>query len=204
MDTDQVRHALSDHIVVDLAVARNAVVKMRPGGTLVFMGGTGGRRVAGLGTVPAATAAMPAFVATLALEIAPVHANLIAAGFVDTPLSATLLGDKLEARRQELRDTLPIGRVVGTAGSPVRVPAAGPGSAGLAADQMVGEQQDGCPADGGEPGGDVEEAIQSVDVEDFGGGPATAEGAGDAGQAREDQALLPFAGDDHVGEQPCG
>ena len=114
-DSDQVRHALSDHIVLDLVVARNAVGKMRPGGTLIFMGGTGGRRVAGLGTVPAATAALPAFVATLALEIAPLRANLIAAGFVDTPLSATLLGDKLEARRQELRDTLPIGRVVGPA-----------------------------------------------------------------------------------------
>ena len=39
--------------------------------------------------------------------------NLIAAGFVDTPLSASLLGDQLEARREELRRTLPIGRVVG-------------------------------------------------------------------------------------------
>jgi NAD(P)-dependent dehydrogenase (short-subunit alcohol dehydrogenase family) len=115
MDSDQLRDALSDHIVVDMAVTRNAVGKMRPGGTLIFMGGTGGRRVAGLGTVPAATAAMPAFVATLALEIAPLRANLIAAGFVDTPLSATLLGDELEARRQELRETLPIGRVVGPA-----------------------------------------------------------------------------------------
>ena len=111
-DSDQVRDALSDHIVLDLVVARNAVGKMQPGGTLIFMGGTGGRRVAGLGTVPAATAALPAFVATLALEIAPIRANLIAAGFVDTPLSATLLGDQLEARRQELRETLPIGRVV--------------------------------------------------------------------------------------------
>lgn len=114
LDTDpgKAKDALSDHIVVDLAVARNAVGKMRPGGTLIFMGGTGGRRVAGLGTVPAATAALPAFVATLALEVAPVRANLIAAGFVDTPLSATLLGDQLDARRQELRETLPIGRVV--------------------------------------------------------------------------------------------
>jgi NAD(P)-dependent dehydrogenase (short-subunit alcohol dehydrogenase family) len=112
MDPDQVRDALSDHIVVDLVVARNAVGKMRAGGTLIFMGGTGGRRVAGLGTVPAATAALPAFVATLALEVAPVRANLIAAGFVDTPLSAALLGDQLEARRQGLRETLPIGRVV--------------------------------------------------------------------------------------------
>src|SRR4051812_41301691 len=39
--------------------------------------------------------------------------NLIAAGFVDTPLSASLLGEQLDARRHELRATLPIGRVVG-------------------------------------------------------------------------------------------
>ena len=41
--------------------------------------------------------------------------NLIAAGFVDTPLSAELLGDQLEERRNQLRTTLPIGRVVGPA-----------------------------------------------------------------------------------------
>jgi NAD(P)-dependent dehydrogenase (short-subunit alcohol dehydrogenase family) len=51
----------------------------------------------------------------LALELAPVRVNLIAAGFVDTPLSASLLGDQLEERRNELRTTLPIGRVVGPA-----------------------------------------------------------------------------------------
>jgi len=39
--------------------------------------------------------------------------NLIAPGFVDTGLSASLLGDGLEARREELRATLPIRRVVG-------------------------------------------------------------------------------------------
>ena len=41
--------------------------------------------------------------------------NLIAAGFVDTPLSAELLGDQLVKRRNQLRTTLPIGRVVGPA-----------------------------------------------------------------------------------------
>ena len=41
--------------------------------------------------------------------------NLIAAGFVDTPLSARLLGDDLDARRAQLRAMLPIGRVVGPA-----------------------------------------------------------------------------------------
>jgi NAD(P)-dependent dehydrogenase (short-subunit alcohol dehydrogenase family) len=116
MDSAQVREALSDHIVLALEVARNAAGKMRPGGTLLFMGGTGGRRIGhGLGIASAATAALPPFAAALALELAPVRVNLIAAGFVDTPLSASLLGDGLEDRRKELRATLPIGRVVGPA-----------------------------------------------------------------------------------------
>jgi len=50
---------------------------------------------------------LPALTANLALEIAPVRVNLIAAGFVDTPLSAELLGDQLEKRRNQLRTTRP-------------------------------------------------------------------------------------------------
>jgi NAD(P)-dependent dehydrogenase (short-subunit alcohol dehydrogenase family) len=116
MDSAQVREAISGHVVVALNVARSAAGKMRPGGTLLLMGGTGGRRVGhGLGIAAAATAALPPFTAALALELAPVRVNLIAAGFVDTPLSASLLGDGLEERREELRTTLPIGRVVGPA-----------------------------------------------------------------------------------------
>jgi NAD(P)-dependent dehydrogenase (short-subunit alcohol dehydrogenase family) len=49
------------------------------------------------------------------LELAPIRVNLIAAGFVDTPLSASLLGDDLERPRDQLRGTLPIGRGVGPA-----------------------------------------------------------------------------------------
>jgi NAD(P)-dependent dehydrogenase (short-subunit alcohol dehydrogenase family) len=44
-----------------------------------------------------------------------VRVKLIAAGFVDTPLSAELLADQFETRRNQLRTTLPIGRVVGPA-----------------------------------------------------------------------------------------
>ncbi|MFF2028367.1 SDR family oxidoreductase [Rhodococcus koreensis] len=116
MDADEVRRQLTEHIVLGLEVARNAANKMRPGGTLLFMGGTGGRRIGhGLGIASAATAALPPFTAALALELAPVRVNLIAAGFVDTPLSASLLGDRLDERRNELRTKLPIGRVVGPA-----------------------------------------------------------------------------------------
>ncbi|MGW3463928.1 SDR family oxidoreductase [Streptomyces olivaceoviridis] len=103
-------------IAMLLAVARASREKVRAGGTLLFIGGTGGRRPApGMAVTGAVTAALPALTANLALEVAPVRVDLIAAGFVDTPLSASLLGDRLEARREELRRTLPIGRVVGPA-----------------------------------------------------------------------------------------
>jgi NAD(P)-dependent dehydrogenase (short-subunit alcohol dehydrogenase family) len=116
MDVAQVRRALDEHLLLMVQVARNAAGKMKPGGTLLFMGGTGGRRPGiGLGIVSTVTAALPALTANLALELAPVRVNLIAAGFVDTPLSASLLGDQLESRRNQLRATLPIRRVVGPA-----------------------------------------------------------------------------------------
>jgi NAD(P)-dependent dehydrogenase (short-subunit alcohol dehydrogenase family) len=114
MDVEEARIALSEHMLLALGVARNASGKVRPGGTLLFIGGTGGRRIhPGYEIVSAVTAGMPALTASLALELAPVRVNLIAPGFVDTPLSASLLGDGLDARREELRATLPIGRVVG-------------------------------------------------------------------------------------------
>ena len=116
MDFGEARRALDEHLLLVLQLARNAAPTVRPGGTLLFMGGTGGRRPAiGLGIASAVTAALPALTANLAVELAPVRVNLIAAGFVDTPLSASLLGDELENRRNELRATLPIRRVVGPA-----------------------------------------------------------------------------------------
>jgi NAD(P)-dependent dehydrogenase (short-subunit alcohol dehydrogenase family) len=63
----------------------------------------------------ALTLASPALTKVLALELAPVRVNLIAPGFVDTPLSATLLGERLDERRDQLRMRLPIGRVVSPA-----------------------------------------------------------------------------------------
>ena len=99
-----------------LGLARHGAGKVRRGGSLLFMSGTGARHTGiGLGVMSVLTAALPALAANLALEIAPVRVNLIAAGFVDTLLSASLLGDQLEERRNELRATLPIGRVVGPA-----------------------------------------------------------------------------------------
>ena len=116
LDRERAHRDFDDHLWMAVAVAQHAVGRVRPGGTLLFMGGTGGRsRGPGLSLIAAGTAALPALIANLAVEVAPIRVNLIAAGFVDTPLSARLLGDDLDARRAQLRATLPIGRVVGPA-----------------------------------------------------------------------------------------
>jgi NAD(P)-dependent dehydrogenase (short-subunit alcohol dehydrogenase family) len=116
LDRERAHRDFDAHVWLPVAVAQHAVGRVRPGGTLLFMGGTGGRaRGPGLSLIAAATAAGPALIANLAVEVAPIRVNLIAAGFVDTPLSAELLGDDLGNRRDQLRATLPIGRVVGPA-----------------------------------------------------------------------------------------
>jgi NAD(P)-dependent dehydrogenase (short-subunit alcohol dehydrogenase family) len=116
LDRDRAHRDFDAHLWLPIAVAQLSVGRVRPGGTLLFMGGTGGRaRGPGLSLIAAGTAALPALIANLAVEAAPIRVNLIAAGFVDTPLSAALLGNDLEARREQLRATLPIGRVVGPA-----------------------------------------------------------------------------------------
>ena len=114
LDFEKAHHDLDAHLFLPLQVARHAPAKVRAGGTLLFMGGTGGRRP-GNPFISALTATGPAVTKSLALELAPVRVNLIAAGFVDTPLSASLLGDQLDARHEQLRTALPIRRVVGPA-----------------------------------------------------------------------------------------
>jgi NAD(P)-dependent dehydrogenase (short-subunit alcohol dehydrogenase family) len=116
LDLTKARHELDMHVWLPLRVAQHATVAVRAPGTLLFMTGTNARQTnIGLAVASTLSKGTPALIADLALELAPIRVNLIAAGFVDTPLSASLLGEQLERRRQELRDTLPIGRVVGPA-----------------------------------------------------------------------------------------
>jgi NAD(P)-dependent dehydrogenase (short-subunit alcohol dehydrogenase family) len=115
IDFARARRNVDQEFWLPLHVARRCAGKVRPGGTLLLIGGIGGRRPAAGPLIVAFTAAMPALTRSLALELAPVRVNLIAPGFVDTLLSASLLGDQLDARREHLRATLPIRRVVGPA-----------------------------------------------------------------------------------------
>src|SRR6516165_8601304 len=85
MPAETARRNLTDHLLLAIEVARAAADKVRPPGSLVFMGGTGARRPrAGLAIASTVTVAFPTLIASLALELAPIRVNLIAAGLVDT------------------------------------------------------------------------------------------------------------------------
>jgi NAD(P)-dependent dehydrogenase (short-subunit alcohol dehydrogenase family) len=114
---EEVGQGLGRRVTQVLEIARNAAPKMRPGGTLLLTGGSERPLGPGSGITAAAFAVLPPFTAALALELAPVRVNLIQAGFVDTALATSYFADEgaVETRREELRATLPIGRVVGPA-----------------------------------------------------------------------------------------
>src|SRR3954464_349139 len=59
MDFEEARRDLRKHPMLMLGVARSASPKVRPGGTLLFIGGTGGRKPAAGTLISAGTAAPP-------------------------------------------------------------------------------------------------------------------------------------------------
>ena len=72
MAPDEARNGLAGHLMLDLQVARNAVGRVQPAGVARVHGRHGGAPArTGLAIASAATVAMPAMVANLALEVAP-------------------------------------------------------------------------------------------------------------------------------------
>ncbi|MFB2599953.1 SDR family oxidoreductase [Herbiconiux sp. P17] len=113
LDPHEAGEAIGKSLELMIRLAQLVPPLSRAGGSITLMSGTGSKHPApGLTVIGATVASRTAAAANLALEIAPVRMNLIAAGFVDTPLSARLLGDGLNDRRRQLRETLPVRRVI--------------------------------------------------------------------------------------------
>jgi NADP-dependent 3-hydroxy acid dehydrogenase YdfG len=76
MPVEEAKRGLTEHMLLALQVARGAAGKVRPLGSLIFMGGTGARRPRkGLAIASTATVALPTLIASLALELAPIRVN---------------------------------------------------------------------------------------------------------------------------------
>ena len=113
-DVKSAHRDLDAHLLLPVQVARNAPGNVRPGGTVLFVGTTGGRRTPlGLSFVSALASALRGMTKNLALELAPIRVNLITSGFVASQLSTAILGGLREPRRGELWTTLPIRRIGG-------------------------------------------------------------------------------------------
>jgi len=90
-DPDAARRDLDARLLLPLQVARHASGTVRPGGTLLFLGAAARRSTAaGLAFTAALTAALTAMTKSLALQIAPVRVNLIAAGLAGPPSPARI------------------------------------------------------------------------------------------------------------------
>ena len=114
LELEPAGRSFDDHVWLAFRIAKLARTKLRAGGTLTFIGGTGGRRPGiGLGPISVGTRGVARCASQPRAGARADPREPVAPGFVDTRLSAELLGDGLDARREALASTLPIGRVVG-------------------------------------------------------------------------------------------
>jgi NAD(P)-dependent dehydrogenase (short-subunit alcohol dehydrogenase family) len=86
LDVDAAHREVAAHLLLPLQVAARASGVMRGGGSVAFLGCSGGRAPAPRLTLMAAlTATLSSLTSELAVELAPVRVNLIVSGFIDAP-----------------------------------------------------------------------------------------------------------------------
>jgi NAD(P)-dependent dehydrogenase (short-subunit alcohol dehydrogenase family) len=113
IDLKGVTAAFHERVGVMIDIAQLAGPAIRPSGSLTLMSGATIRQpTVGIAVLSAVSSWASAAAVSLAAELAPARVNMISPGFVDTPLSAEMLGTGLVARRQRLAEQLPIKRVM--------------------------------------------------------------------------------------------
>ncbi|MGS0891583.1 SDR family oxidoreductase [Burkholderia stagnalis] len=112
-DPDQLLEALRERIAGPVYAIRAALPLMPGTGSIVLTGGQLADRPSGQGTsvIAAAVCGVEALARALALELEPVRVNVVAPGFVETPLYDAFGPDGRRAILAEAASTLPVGRV---------------------------------------------------------------------------------------------
>jgi NAD(P)-dependent dehydrogenase (short-subunit alcohol dehydrogenase family) len=105
------RHVLDSKFWANWTIARNAAANMRPGGSITFTAGTGGRPHE-ISASYVANLALGALVQGLAVELAPdTRVNAVAPTFMDTPFWKHLPRPELEAMKQQISARVPLSRL---------------------------------------------------------------------------------------------
>lgn len=109
-DMETIRRAVDEKLFANLLIARHAAQKIKPGGSLVFTAGSGGRPHNASGAI-IGNDAIRTMVAGLAVELAPnARANAVAPTWTETPLWRDMPPDIVVATRERFAKTIPLGR----------------------------------------------------------------------------------------------
>jgi NAD(P)-dependent dehydrogenase (short-subunit alcohol dehydrogenase family) len=110
-DVTQIRRYLDDKLIGNLACARYAAPRLRPGGSITFLTGVAAVKPrAGMVMVSVAFAALEALSRALAVELGPLRVNTIRPGFIDSDMWSFLDEQAREQLRAKVRSTFPVQR----------------------------------------------------------------------------------------------
>ena len=116
-DANEIRQFIDSKLIGAVLLAKHAVRKLTPGGSLTFTSGINKDKppVPGGAVVSAIAGSFSYFARALALELAPSRVNIVSPGWVDTPMFDELVGDAKAGYFEAMAARLPVGRIANPA-----------------------------------------------------------------------------------------
>ena len=112
LELSAIRRAIDSKLIGPLLLAKHGVSSLSERGSITFTSGIAAYRPAARGSVVAAVnGALASLAYALAVELAPIRVNVVSPGWVDSPIWATVAGDKKEEMLDAMAQRLPVGRV---------------------------------------------------------------------------------------------
>lgn len=112
LDMVAAQRAIASKVLGPLLLAKHGARRLAAAGSITFTSGIAAYRPMARGSVVATiNAALEGLVRALAIELAPIRVNAVSPGWVDTPIWASVAGDRKDQMLAGMADRLPVGRV---------------------------------------------------------------------------------------------